>query len=52
MCVVLALLIVKMCRVLQEYRAQFLLVITGVLRQHRLGGSCGLRRIFCPNRAV
>ena len=22
------------------------------LRQHRLGGDCGLRRIFCPNRAV
>ena len=52
MCVVLALLIVKMCRVPQEYGAQFLLVITGVLRQHRLGGSCGLRQIFCPNRAV
>ena len=23
-----------------------------ILRQHRLGGRCGLRRIFCPNRAV
>ena len=23
-----------------------------VLRQHRLGGSCRLRRIFCPKRAV
>ena len=22
------------------------------LRQHRLGGNCGLRQIFCPNRAV
>ena len=32
--------------------ACFIIRIENDLRQHRLGGSCGLRRIFCTNRAV
>ena len=41
-----------MWRKIQFREGYWIVTLNQRLRQHRLGGSGGLRRIFCPNRAV